>query len=204
MKNNMLTIAKPAQAEIIIKKSRFIASACPVENERDAINFVSQIRKEHSQANHNVYAYVINEQSLRCSDDGEPAGTAGKPVLEVIRHKGLSGIALVVTRYFGGILLGAGGLVRAYKETAVQGIEAAGIVERTLYREINITMDYTWLGTIKREMENNGGRQVNISYAQRVHLQAYLLSDKINVMIKRLQDLTAAQIEIVPGEYLYL
>ena len=204
MKNKYLTLQKTAQTEIIIKKSRFITSVFPVNNEAEATTMIRQIKKEHQQATHNVFAYVINEQIQRFSDDGEPSGTAGKPVLEVIHHKGLCQIALVVTRYFGGIMLGAGGLVRAYSEAAVNGIEAAGVIEKLLYQELFIVMDYQWLGAVKREIENADGKQINISYEQQVNLQSYILQTALETVTNKIIDISAAQVIIKTGQYLYL
>ena len=208
MKNSLkykyLTLKKPAQTEIIIKKSRFITSAFPVDNEAEATSMIQQIKKDHQQASHNVFAYVINEQVQRFSDDGEPGGTAGKPVLEVIHHKGLCQTALVVTRYFGGIMLGAGGLVRAYSEAAAKGIEAAGVIEKLLYRELFVSMDYQWLGTVKREVENAGGKEINISYEQQVILHSYILPAALEAVTRKLIDLTAAKVIIKTGQFSYL
>ncbi|MBM7855664.1 putative YigZ family protein [Desulfohalotomaculum tongense] len=204
MKNSYLTLQQPVQTEIIIKKSRFITSASPVDNEDEANAFIEQIRTEHSTATHNVFAYVINEQVQRFSDDGEPSGTAGRPVLEVINRKGLSKTALVVTRYFGGIMLGAGGLVRAYSEAAVKGIETAGIVEKLLHRQLNITMDYHWIGLVKREVENAGAKQLHIQYLQQVKMQFYLLPDAAKSLTQKLIEATAAQINIEEGPLSYI
>ena len=120
------TVQAYGSSEIIIKKSRFIGHAKPVESEEEAIQFIEAIKKEHRSATHNCSAYVIGErdQIQKQSDDGEPSGTAGKPILEVIKHQGLKNTVVVVTRYFGGIMLGAGGLIRAYTDGAVAGIEA--------------------------------------------------------------------------------
>ncbi|MCF8010744.1 MAG: YigZ family protein [Clostridiales bacterium] len=204
MEDKLITIEKPAQTEIIIKKSRFITSIFPAHNKEEAVNTVNRVKMEHNQANHNVYAYVINEQVQRCSDDGEPGGTAGKPVLDVIKHKGLNGAVLLVTRYFGGIKLGAGGLVRAYKDAAVKGIEAAGISEKLLYQELNIIMDYQQLGAIKNEIENSGGREIIVAYEQQVHMQAFFPLEKVDIITKRLIDMTANRVKTEKGKYIYL
>lgn len=121
------TVQQYASAEIIIRRSRFIGHAMPIASEQEAVAFIERIKKEHGTATHNCSAYVFGERNefQKQSDDGEPSGTAGKPILEVIKHQGLSNIAVVVTRYFGGIMLGAGGLIRAYTDGAVAGIEAA-------------------------------------------------------------------------------
>ena len=204
MQDKIITIRKPAQTEIMVKKSRFIVSALPVEHEQEALNFIKQVKKEHNQANHNVYAYLIDEHAQRYSDDGEPGGTAGKPAIDVIKHQGLSGIALVITRYFGGILLGAGGLARAYADAAVRGIEVAGIYERLLYQELKISIDYHWLGLIKHELENSGGQQIDIKYGQRVNMQVYLRPKTLELVVKRIIDKTAAQVVVEKGQCIYL
>lgn len=204
MDNRLLTLEKPDRTCIIIKKSRFITSVSPVVDEEEAVKFLNQIKKEHNQANHNVFAYVINEQIQRYSDDGEPGGTAGKPVLEVINNKGLEKTAVVVTRYFGGIMLGAGGLVRAYAEAAVKGIESAGIIEKFLHQELYITMDYHWQGLVKREVENAGGKQVEIAYHQQVEMKVCLRPETLELLDKRLVDMTAAQVIIKKGHFSYI
>ena len=124
------TLAGPSHDEIVINKSRFIGYASPAVTEEQALDFLSEIRKKHRDATHNCYAYIIGQNAgiMRYSDDGEPGGTAGMPMIEVLKAKQLVNCCAVVTRYFGGILLGAGGLVRAYSKTCALGIEAAGIV----------------------------------------------------------------------------
>ncbi len=120
------TIAGPARAEFTERKSRFIGQIAPVSSEEEAVAFISGIREQHREATHNCYAYILREgQKSRFSDDGEPSGTAGRPILEVLQREGLTDVAVVVTRYFGGILLGAGGLVRAYAQGAKEAVDAA-------------------------------------------------------------------------------
>lgn len=198
------TLKQKATAEIVIKKSRFIASVAPVASEEQGINFVNDIRNQHCNATHNVFAYVINEQLQRFSDDGEPSGTAGRPTLEVINRKGLIQTAVVVTRYYGGILLGAGGLVRAYSDAANAGIAAAGIVERVLHRQLQITADYQWLGLVKRELENIKAVDIQVSYGQRVQFTAHLRPELIENFSQRLIEATAAQVSIATGEFTYI
>ncbi len=123
------TIAAPAQEEFVEKRSRFIGQIAPVEGEEEALAFINAVRERHREATHNVYAYILREnQMTRFSDDGEPQGTAGKPVLEVVQREGLVDVAVVVTRYFGGVLLGAGGLVRAYAQGAKTAVDAARVL----------------------------------------------------------------------------
>lgn len=204
MKDSYKTLRNPAQAECIVKKSRFIASAAPVDNEEEALYFIARVKKEHSQANHNVFAYVINEQIQRFSDDGEPSGTAGRPVLEVMNRKSLVKAVIVVTRYFGGVLLGAGGLVRAYSETAVKGAEAAGEVERLLYQELSMVLDYHWLDTVKREVEQAGGQNITMDYGEKVRLKVLLRPEGLEALTKRLTDHTAGQMTIKTGNFTFL
>ena len=128
---NYKTVKNDANAEFIEKKSRFIGYCRPVKSQDEAVNFINEIRSIHRQATHNVYAYILREDNImRYSDDGEPAGTAGVPVLEVLKKENLTDIAVVVTRYFGGVLLGAGGLVRAYGKSAKLGVDAAVRIEK--------------------------------------------------------------------------
>lgn len=203
MTNSFFTVKEPAEAEIIIKKSRFIAAVMPVETAAAADQFVKTISKKHQTATHNVFAYVINEQSQRFSDDGEPAGTAGKPVLEVISRKNLTKTAIVVTRYYGGILLGAGGLIRAYSDAAKEGIAKAGIVERILHQKLIITLDYQWLGLVKRELEKANGKKIEINYDRQVNLSVLLPPATAQNITNRLIEATGAQINIEKGELIY-
>lgn len=138
------TVAREAREMMIERKSRFISTVRPVKTESEALELISQMRSEYYDATHNVYAYIIGDGNImRYSDDGEPSGTAGVPVLEVLRKEGLIDVAVVVTRYFGGIMLGAGGLVRAYGSSAKLGVDAAKIVTRTLCDIVKVSCDYT-------------------------------------------------------------
>ncbi len=137
------TLEREASAEFTEKKSIFIGYACPVKSEEEALDFIQRIRKKHADATHNVYAYQLNGGGIaRYSDDGEPQGTAGVPTLDVIKKCGVDGCCVVVTRYFGGILPGAGGLVRAYAQGAKLAIEAAHIVTYESYTEFTVECDY--------------------------------------------------------------
>nr|WP_321496589.1 YigZ family protein [uncultured Methanolobus sp.] len=153
------TLKKPGQAQKDIKNSIFIAYAIPVENEEEAKSFVSAIKEKHNDANHNVSAYLINRDNvlaMKYDDDGEPAGSSGKPVFKVLEMKELSNVAVVVTRYFGGIRLGFGGLARAYRETAIEAIENAGITEVTEKFVVVIESDYSDMDTVSRLAEQFG------------------------------------------------
>lgn len=139
---NLTTVGKETSAEFTEKKSVFIGYVAPVHTAEEAEEFIQKIKKKHADARHNVSAYIVGN-SIRYSDDGEPKGTGGVPVLEVIKKSGVDGTVVVVTRYFGGILLGAAGLVRAYSKAAAMAIEEAGIVTYRSYTECTVTCDYS-------------------------------------------------------------
>ena len=139
---NLTTLGREASAEFTEKKSVFIGYASPVKTVEEAEEFIAKIKKKHADARHNVSAYMVGN-SVRYSDDGEPKGTGGVPVLEVLKKSGVDGAVLVVTRYFGGILLGAPGLVRAYSKAASMAVEEAGIVTYRNYTECTVTCDYS-------------------------------------------------------------
>ena len=145
MKGDYITLKQRASDEFVEKKSRFIGYACPVETEEQAVAFINEIRAKHRDARHNVYAYIVNNNGVvnqRYSDDGEPQGTGGMPVMDVIMKQGLINCCVVVTRYFGGILLGASGLVRAYSHGASIAVEAAGILKVIECKPLKITVPY--------------------------------------------------------------
>lgn len=171
--DSYLTVKKPARVIINIKKSKFIASLKNVENEKEAKNFINEIKKEFKDASLNPYAYVVND-IFNSSDDSEPLNTAGKPILDVILKKNLKNVVIVVTRYFGGIKLGVGGLIRAYREAALKGIEASGTIEKFYEEEISFFVDYEFFGEInktiqkyrckilEKKMENNAFFKISI------------------------------------------
>ncbi len=151
------TLEKEASAEFTEKKSVFIGYACPVKSEDEAVEFIKKIRHKHGDATHNCYAYELNGGSIaRYSDDGEPQGTAGVPILDVIKKSGATDCCVVVTRYFGGILLGAGGLVRAYANGAKIALEAANIVTYESYTEFRVVCDYSEYQKLNYELPKYG------------------------------------------------
>lgn len=166
------TVRQYGSQEIVIKKSRFIGHARPVESEEEAIAFIEELKKKYWDATHNCSAYMIGERDeyQKASDDGEPSGTAGKPILEVIKHRALKNVAVVVTRYFGGIMLGAGGLVRAYNDGAVAGIDAAEPIVKVLHREVTVDVDYTWYGKLENELRGRGYKVGDVSFTDRVRV----------------------------------
>jgi len=200
------TVNRKGSAEFVIKRSRFIGHAAPAESEEEAVRFVEEIRKMHPMATHNCYAYVVGErgQWQKSSDDGEPSGTAGKPILEVIHKRQLKNVAVVVTRYFGGIQLGAGGLVRAYAEGAAAGIDAAGPVVRKLHRELIVEADYTWLGKIEHQLRQAGVRIKDTQFADKVTVTALPLSGEADRVASLLTEATLGKCPISFGEDVYI
>lgn len=161
-----VTLAGEASAELVEKKSVFIGHAAHVSSEAEAVAFVDRIRHEHADARHNVYAYILKENNImRFSDDREPQGSAGIPVLDVIRKGGFTDAVIVVTRYFGGILLGKGGLVRAYSSAASAAVKAAGIVTYETFDELEIKCDYKLFPLIKNELTKIPAVTDGIDYA---------------------------------------
>ena len=168
-KKNYLTIAKEADDEFVERKSRFMGFIKPVTTEAEALAFIREKQKKYWDATHNVYAYVLEGGNLcRFSDDGEPQGTAGIPVLDVLRKEGLTDCVVVVTRYFGGILLGAGGLVRAYSHGAKIAVDAGGVVEMRLCLEGEITCDYGQYGWIPAFLAEEGATVTDTRFGEAV------------------------------------
>ena len=155
-----------AVAEIVEKKSRFIAYVRPVNTEEEATSFIDEIKKKHWDARHNCSAFVIgkNNELTRCSDDGEPSGTAGKPMLEVLLGQGLHNVAVVVTRYFGGVLLGTGGLVRAYQAAVKEGILASKILEKFSGAMYKVETDYNGIGKIQYILAKENINTLGVDY----------------------------------------
>lgn len=193
------TIAGEAQTEIIIQKSRFICSAKPAETEADATTFISKLRKQYWDATHNCYAYVIDPHIQKSSDDGEPAGTAGRPILEMIHNRELTHTAIVITRYFGGIKLGTGGLVRAYSQSAAAAIEAAGIITRKLYQQLILTFDYTYLGKLEYELHQAAVLKDTPQYGEMIHWSIWVPTHFTEAFITQCNEWTAGKIHIVFG-----
>ncbi|NOU93004.1 YigZ family protein [Paenibacillus sp. LMG 31456] len=200
------TVKQFGVEEIVIKKSRFIGHAKPVSTEEEAIQFIQSIKKEHSMATHNCSAYMIGERNeiQKQSDDGEPSGTAGKPILEVIKNQGLKNIAVVVTRYFGGIMLGAGGLIRAYTDGAVVGIAAAGPVYQVLHREVHIEIDYTWHGKVENELRSRDMLMGETAFTDKVTLTCLPTAGEAEQFAAWMTDVTQGQGVIQLGAERYV
>jgi len=206
MRKEYLTVACEATAELEEKKSRFIASVKPAATEEEAVQFIKNLKTKYWDATHNVYAYYIGGGNLsqKFSDDGEPSGTAGLPVLEAIKKAGLEDVVVVVTRYFGGTLLGAAGLVRAYGKSASLGIEAAGIVRCRLCFETNISMDYPLLGKVQALTASKKYKIKDTVYAQDVNMTIYIPVDEIDGFRALITEMTNAQVRIDTGEKSYI
>ena len=192
--------------EITIEKSRFIGYAKPIKTEEEAVEFINEIKKKHKDARHNVWAYTVGKSMniQRYSDDGEPQGTAGIPTLEVIKKEDLRDVVVVVTRYFGGIKLGAGGLVRAYTKGAKIGLEAGKIIEKVMYQEIKIKIDYNQLGKVQNEIMNMGYFIKDTIYEDNVEIIVYSRIKEKQAIIDKMNDITSATANITLGEEFYL
>lgn len=207
-KLNYKTIYRSGEDEIEINKSRFIGYSKPVKTEQEAQEFIGEISKKHYDATHNVWAYIIGQDSMiqRFSDDGEPSGTAGIPMLEVMKKEELVDLVLVGTRYFGGVKLGAGGLIRAYARTAKIALEAGLIVDRLLYKIMRIRLDYTLYGAIENYLLTNFYMIKDSSFDEAVNMDIYVKVEDLDNFIKKITDLTSASVEIeeIGEEYLAL
>ena len=204
--SNYKTLHKFGVDEYIVEKSTFIGYAKPIKTEEEAIEFVNEIKKKHKDATHNVWAYTVGENMniQRYSDDGEPKGTAGIPTLEVIKKEDLRDVVVVVTRYFGGIKLGAGGLVRAYTKGAKVGIEAGIVIEKVKYTEVKIKIEYTQLGRIQNEIMNLGFKVKDTIYSEDVELIVYSKIEDVQSLTDRMIDITSGTADVSIGEEYYL
>lgn len=178
-------------AEFEIKKSKFISHVKNVESEESAREFIQQIKKKYFDATHNCSAWVIGEKQ-KSNDDGEPGGTAGNPILESIKKNNLTNICVVVTRYFGGIKLGAGGLIRAYSHAASLAISAAKIIEMKTFQKISLTLEYNFLATVENYLRNKNIRVENVNYADVVTLEIFILPEQVENFLADITELTAA------------
>ena len=186
------------EGEIVEKKSRFIATICPVESEEEAVAFIEKKKKKYWDARHNCHAFVIGERNeiSRCSDDGEPSGTAGKPMLDVLLGAGLHNVCAVVTRYFGGTLLGTGGLVRAYSRAVSLGLENSCIMEKLLYTRMKIYTDYNGIGKIQYILGKNEASIVNTEFTDKVTVEVLINSDFSEFLTKEITEATSGKAEI--------
>lgn len=193
---NFKTVAdgKIFSAAYEVNKSKFIAHVKHVEDETSARDFVLMIRKKYFDATHNCSAWILGERGdkQKSNDDGEPGGTAGNPILETIKKNELTNCAIVVTRYFGGIKLGAGGLIRAYSHTAALGLSNSKIVCMTVFKRISVTLEYNFLATVENYLRNKKIRVASTDYAAVVTIELLLLPAQVESFLTDLNDLTAA------------
>lgn len=200
------TVLNNAVTEFEEKKSRFITNVKPVSSEEGAVEFINEIKTRHWNATHNVYAYsIIGDSPIqRYSDDGEPSGTAGMPALEVIRRMGVQNAAVVVTRYFGGTLLGASGLIRAYSRGASLGLEAAEVVTRKLCVNVNIMLEYTLFGKLQNMLMTNNNIIKDTQYGQDVEITVLVEDGREETLIRGVIENTNDRAIIGCGEKEYI
>ena len=182
--------AQDAQSEFVEKKSRFIGRIWVAETEEEALEHIKAMRQQHWDATHNVYAYIIHDGPTRYTDDGEPQGTAGMPVLEVLRGSGVENVCCVVTRYFGGTLLGTGGLVRAYGRAAKDALQAAGIARKQIWKLLDLTLPYSYLERLRQEVERFGGIISDTEYSADICLHVLLPAEQAPAFSAHVIDLT--------------
>mgnify|MGYP002732242662 CR=1 FL=1 len=198
-----LVPTEAAAAEFTEKKSKFIGHIVPTETEAEALAALKQMRETHWDATHNVYAYIIRDGATRFSDDGEPGGTAGMPVLQVLQREALFNVTCVVTRYFGGILLGAGGLVRAYAKSAKLAVDAAGKSCKRVWTALTLPCPYNWLDRVKLEVAAFDGVIQSIDYGAQVGFSLLLPQTQLQPFLTRLRDLSADTLRPLIGEQCY-
>lgn len=206
MLHEYYTVKPAGQDELIIQKSRFIGYVRRVETEETAQAFIEEIKKKHHDATHNCSAYIIGEhdQIQKANDDGEPSGTAGIPMLEVLKKMNLKDTAVVVTRYFGGIKLGAGGLIRAYGNTTSQAIKTTGIVKRQLMQGISIIVEYPLLGKLENEIRQSEHILDSIDYQEKVDFHVYVKKGTEQNFMEWITDLTNDQAEMKKTQLTYV
>ena len=181
--------------EFVEKKSRFIGRIWPVESEEEALSHIQAMKKQHYDATHNCWAYVIKDGAVRFSDDGEPGGTAGMPMVQVLQREGLFNVVCVVTRYFGGILLGAGGLVRAYTKGTKLAVDAAGKSMKRVWTVLYVPCPYSFYERVKLEVAAMGGVIQDTTFGAEVEMEVLLPEKQTEQFCARLTDLTSGSME---------
>ncbi len=198
-------VYREGEGEIVEKKSRFIATVKTVRSEEEAAEFVEAMKKKYWDATHNCSAFVLglNSEISRCSDDGEPSGTAGRPMLEVLLGERVRNVAVVVTRYFGGTLLGTGGLVRAYGKAVKAGLEQCEIIEKQYALKLHIETDYNGVGKIQYIIGKNAYSILSTEYTDLVTLEILIPSSDIGRAKAELTEATNGQIQLTDGDMIY-
>lgn len=201
-----ITIKKPSSFEYEDRKSVFIGQAMPVSTEKEALAFIESVRKRYPDARHHVYAYVLRENSImRFTDDREPQGTAGMPVLDIIRKRGCTDTVIVVTRYFGGTLLGTGGLVHAYTSAALGALEAAEIIRYDVYAKVSIKVNYSDYGKISASLSELGFRTEDTIYDADVSIIGSIIKGRVDEIEENLIEITSgrADFKVLGEEFSY-
>lgn len=199
---NYRTIKENGIHEIEIKKSRFICHLKRIETENEAQQFIDEVKKEHWKANHNCFAYVIgmNNDVQRANDDGEPSGTAGVPMLEILLKRELKNVVTVVTRYFGGTKLGASGLIRAYGGSVNQAVNSIGVVERQLQELIDVTVSYSQSGHVEHSLREANYAIQDTTYAENITYHCVVPIELINTFKQDIRNWTSDQATVVEGQ----
>ena len=202
MDENYRIVFTGGSGEIVEKKSRFIATVSPVESEEEALAFIEKTRKQYWDARHNCFAYVIgdHQELMRFSDDGEPQGTAGKPMLDVLLGEELHNTAVVVTRYFGGTLLGTGGLVRAYSGAVQEGLRSCVLAEKRKGLQLSIGTDYSGIGKVQYLLGQRGIRILSSEYTEQVVLTVLVTLEKKLELLDALTEGTNGKARLTPGD----
>nr|WP_297884993.1 YigZ family protein [uncultured Blautia sp.] len=199
------TVLEGGVGEITEKKSRFIATVRPVKSEEEALAFLEETKKKYWDARHNCFVYSVglNREYTRCSDDGEPSGTAGRPMLDVILGEDIYNVAVVVTRYFGGVLLGTGGLVRAYSKAVQEGLEASRIIEKRHGIALKVTTDYTGIGKIQYIAGERNIPILDSEYTDKVVLELLIPSENVEGVQKAITESTNGRARMEKDRELY-
>ena len=201
----MKTVYSGGEGAIIEKKSRFIATVRPVSAEEEAAAFIAEMKKKYWDARHNCSAFVLGERQeiSRCSDDGEPAQTAGRPMLDVLLREGLTNTAVVVTRYFGGVLLGTGGLVRAYQKAVQEGLAHSVLMEKKRGRSLSVGTDYAGLGKLQYLIAQKGLALTDTCYTDQVELQLMIPTELMEETEREIVEAANGNVRLSWGEEVY-
>ena len=199
------TVYTRGTSEIIVNKSKFIATVIPIKTEEDAISFIEETKKKYKDANHNCYAYVIgpNDEIRRCSDDGEPSKTAGVPILDVLLLEKIHNTAIVVTRYFGGILLGTGGLVRAYQGAAKEGLNSCIIIDKLYGSQLKVITDYNGIGKLQYIIASLNITTRNTTYTDIVEIELLAPQSIMEQFKKEAMESTSGKVIFTPLDPVY-
>ena len=205
MEGSLKIVTEGGTGEVIEKKSRFIASIFPIQTEEEALTYLSQVRKKYYDARHNCFAYVVGEknETERCSDDGEPSGTAGRPMMDVLTGQGLHNVLVVVTRYFGGTLLGTGGLVRAYSAAVQEGLKNSRIITKCRGVRLSIGTDYNGIGRLQYLFGQRQIPMMDTEYTDRVRFAVLVPVSRVQEITKAVTEATSGQAVITEDRELY-